>query len=65
MLSPDLPNQANQYVSQNDRTSRRYKRRWTAERTIRWLQHYRGLFISWANPTSLSKVYFILLALFC
>jgi transposase len=41
------PNRANRRVSQDGRALRRYKRRWTVERTIAWLQNYRRLCIRW------------------
>ncbi len=41
------PNRANRSKSQDGRPLRRYKRRWTVERTIAWLQNYRRLCIRW------------------
>lgn len=41
------PNRANRHVTQDGRPLRRYKRRWTVERTIAWLQNYRRLCIRW------------------
>jgi transposase len=41
------PNRAKRSVTQDARPLRRYKRRWTVERTIAWLQNYRRLCIRW------------------
>jgi transposase len=41
------PNRANRSITQDGRSLRRYKRRWTVERTIAWLQNYRRLCIRW------------------
>ncbi|MDD5200163.1 MAG: IS5 family transposase [Terrimicrobiaceae bacterium] len=41
------PNRANRSKTQDGRPLRRYKRRWTVERTIAWLQNYRRLCIRW------------------
>ena len=41
------PNRLNRSESQDGRTLRRCKRRWTVERTIAWLQNYRRLCIRW------------------
>lgn len=41
------PNRSNRSPSQDGRPLRRYKRRWTVERTIAWLQNYRRLCIRW------------------
>lgn len=45
------PNRANRSVTQDGRPLRRYKRRWTVERTIAWLQNYRRLCIRWEKST--------------
>lgn len=45
------PNRANRSPSQAGRPLRRYKRRWTVERTIGWLQNYRRLCIRWEKST--------------
>lgn len=45
------PNRANRGVTQDGRPLRRYKRRWTVERTIAWLQNYRRLCIRWEKST--------------
>lgn len=41
------PNRLNRSQTQDGRSLRRYKRRWTVERTIAWLQNYRRLCIRW------------------
>lgn len=41
------PNRANRSMTQDQRPLRRYRRRWTVERTISWLQNYRRLCIRW------------------
>jgi transposase len=41
------PNRSNRTPTQDGRPLRRYKRRWTVERTIAWLQNYRRLCIRW------------------
>ena len=38
---------------QDGRKLRRYKRRWTVERTIAWIQHFRRLCIRWEKSTRL------------
>jgi transposase len=45
------PNRANRSRSQDERVLRSYKRRWTVERTIGWLQNYRRLCIRWEKST--------------
>ena len=41
------PNRSNRTQTQDGRPLRRYRRRWTVERTIAWLQNYRRLCIRW------------------
>ena len=41
------PNRCNRTQTQDGRPLRRYRRRWTVERTIAWLQNYRRLCIRW------------------
>ncbi|RME66861.1 MAG: DDE transposase, partial [Verrucomicrobia bacterium] len=36
---------------------RRYKRRWTVERTIGWLRHFRRLCVRWEKSTHLLQAY--------
>jgi len=47
------PNRSNRGQTQDGRPLRRYKRRWTVERTIAWLQHYRRLCIRWEKSTAM------------
>lgn len=53
MISPDRSNRKSENKTQDDRKLRRYKRRWTVERTIGWLQNYRRLCIRWKKSTSM------------
>jgi transposase len=57
------PNRCNRTQTQDGRPLRRYRRRWTVERTIAWLKNYRRLCIRWENSNSLSKAFFISLDL--
>ena len=45
MIAPHRSNR--KYATQDGRPLRRYQRRWTVERTIGWLQHFRRLCIRW------------------
>ena len=47
------PNRSNRSQTQDGRPLRRYKKRWTVERTIAWLQHFRRLCIRWEKSTVL------------
>jgi len=48
------PHRANRkHVTQDGRPLRRYRRRWTVERTIAWIQHFRRLCIRWEKSTKL------------
>lgn len=47
MIAPHRANRKTKNKTQDGRALRRYKRRWTVERTIGWLQHYRRLCIRW------------------
>lgn len=51
MISPHRCNRKPENKTQDGRALRRYKRRWTVERTIAWLQHYRRLCIRWERST--------------
>ncbi len=53
MIAPHRKNRLPENVTQDGRSLRRYKRRWTVERTIAWLQHYRRLCIRWEKSTLL------------
>jgi transposase len=47
MIAPHRCNRKAENKTQDGRPLRRYKRRWTVERTIGWLQHYRRRCIRW------------------
>ena len=48
------PHRSNRRVpTQDGRSLRRYRRRWTVERTVAWFQHYRRLCIRWEKSTKL------------
>ena len=53
MISPNRKNRRPENRTQDGRPLRRYKRRWTVERTIAWLQHYRRLCIRWERSALL------------
>ena len=51
MIAPHRANRKPENQTQDGRKLRRYKRRWTVERTISWLQNYRRLCIRWEKST--------------
>ena len=53
LIAPHRANRKPENVTQDGRPLRRYKRRWTVERTIAWIQHYRRLCIRWEKSTPL------------
>jgi transposase len=53
LISPHRKNRLPENKTQDGRPLRRYKRRWTVERTIAWLQHFRRLCIRWERSTLL------------
>ena len=53
LISPHRRNRRPENKTQDGRPLRRYKRRWTVERTIAWLQHFRRLCIRWERSTAL------------
>jgi transposase len=53
MISPHRANRKPENKTQDGRPLRRYKRRWTVERTIGWLQNYRRLCIRWEKSTAM------------
>lgn len=55
MIAPHRSNRKPENKTQDGRKLRRYKRRWTVERTIGWLQNYRRLRIRWENSTSIFR----------
>ena len=53
MIAPHRSNRKPENNTQDGRPLRRYKRRWTVERTIGWLQHFRRLRIRWERSTAM------------
>ncbi|TWT41885.1 Transposase DDE domain protein [Phycisphaerae bacterium RAS1] len=53
LIAPHRSNRVN--ITQDGRPLRRYKRRWTVERTIAWIQHFRRLCIRWEKSTKLFR----------
>jgi len=53
MISPHRVNRKPENKTQDGRKLRRYRRRWTVERTIGWLQNYRRLCIRWEKSTAM------------
>jgi len=53
LIAPHRRNRKPENVTQDGRPLRRYKRRWTVERTISWIQHFRRLCIRWEKSTTL------------
>lgn len=51
LIAPHRSNR--KHKTQDGRPLRRYKRRWTVERTIAWIQHFRRLCIRWEKSTKL------------
>lgn len=51
LIAPHRSNR--KHKTQDGRPLRRYKRRWTVERTIAWIQHFRRLCIRWEKSTRL------------
>ena len=53
LIAPHRSNRKEENKTQDGRPLRRYKRRWTVERTIGWIQHFRRLCIRWEKSTTL------------
>lgn len=53
LIAPHRRNRRPERVTQDGRPLRRYTRRWTVERTIAWIQHFRRLCIRWEKSTQL------------
>lgn len=53
LIAPHRSNRKPENATQDGRPLRRYKRRWTVERTIGWIQHFRRLCIRWEKSTTL------------
>lgn len=51
MIAPHRSNRRPENVTQDGRPLRRYKRRWTVERTISWIQNFRRLCIRYEKST--------------
>ncbi|MBK9126260.1 MAG: IS5 family transposase [Phycisphaerales bacterium] len=51
LIAPHRSNR--RHATQDGRPLRRFKRRWTVERTIAWIQHFRRLCIRWEKSTKL------------
>ena len=55
LIAPHRKNRKPENVTQDGRPLRRYKRRWTVERTIGWIQHFRRLCIRWRSQPHASR----------
>lgn len=53
LIAPHRVNRRPENKTQDGRKLLRYKRRWTVERTISWLQNYRRLCIRWEKSTAM------------
>lgn len=53
LIAPHRRNRRPDKITQDGRALRRYKRRWTVERTIAWIQNFRRLCIRWERSTML------------
>jgi len=53
MIAPHRRNRKPENTTQDGRSLRRYKRRWTVERTISWFQNFRRLCIRYEKSTML------------
>lgn len=53
MIPPHRSNRRPENITQDGRPLRRYKRRWTVERTISWFQNFRRLSIRYEKSTML------------
>lgn len=57
LISPHRRNRRPENKTQDGRSLRRYARRWTVERTIAWLQHFRRLCIRWEKSALLFQAF--------
>lgn len=57
MIAPHRANRKPENKTQDGRALRRYARRWTVERTIGWLQHFRRLCIRWEKSTTMFQAF--------
>lgn len=53
MIAPHRTNRRPENATQDGRSLRRYRRRWTVERSISWLQNFRRLCIRWEKSSCL------------
>jgi transposase len=53
LIAPHRSNRKPENKTQDGRPLRRYRRRWTVERTIAWFQNFRRLCIRWEKSTPL------------
>lgn len=57
MIAPHRSNRLPQNKTHDGRSLRRYKRRWTVERSIAWSQNFRRLCIRWEKSTQLYRAF--------
>ena len=57
LIAPHRAGRKPENITQDGRPLRRYKRRWTVERTISWIQNFRRLCIRWEKSTRLFQGY--------
>ena len=57
MIAPHRSNRRPDHITQDGRPLRSYLRRWTVERTIGWLQHFRRLCIRWERSHSMFQAF--------
>jgi len=57
MIAPHRKNRREETATQDGRSLRRYRRRWTVERTIAWFQNYRRLCIRWEKTKMMFQGY--------
>jgi transposase len=65
VIAPHRSNRKPENKTQDGRKLRRYKRRWTVERTISWLQNYRRLCIRWEKSTVMFQGFLHMTCFFC
>lgn len=57
LIAPHRSNRRKENQTQDGRSLRRYKRRWTVERTIGWLRNFRRLCVRWEKSTQMFQGY--------
>jgi transposase len=55
LIAPHRRRRKPENITQDGRPLRRYVRRWTVERSIAWIQHFRRLCIRWEKSTKLFR----------